>query len=472
MRGVSLPTLDVMRFNHGWAEGSEPEVSAGGVRGSRGHVLGTAAGPIESIAVLRPGLETVPVRDGPVDASTERMINMAQVIAKRAEVVQRILRPFFDTVMQPPIPGLPMIADFRAGDPQEPALPGLVDALQRCSIPTSTDWFAYRLTHEPARRAAAASLTSELGIEFSAEDVFLTRGASGAIALALHTVIDPGDEVVFLSPPWFFYEAMIHTSGATPVRVRLEPPAFDLDVAAIVSVLGPRTRAVIINTPHNPTGRIYSAAALKRLAQGLAEAGEQYGRPIWLISDEAYCRILFDNRSFISPGLYHPYSILARTYTKSALAPGQRLGFLALAPGLPEAEIMRKVLPRVIYSSGLAMPDAVMQYAMPDIDGLLIDMAALQRRRDDMVAVLREQGYEVHSPEATFYLMPRAPMDDDRTFCALLAEQGVAVLPGRVIELPGYFRISLTVPDETAERSLPIFARAIEQARSIVRRQP
>ena len=91
MRGVSLPTLDVMRFNHGWAEGSEPEVSAGGVRGSRGHVLGTAAGPIESIAVLRPGLETVPVRDGPVDASTERMINMAQVIAKRAEVVQRIL---------------------------------------------------------------------------------------------------------------------------------------------------------------------------------------------------------------------------------------------------------------------------------------------------------------------------------------------------------------------------------------------
>ena len=133
---------------------------------------------------------------------------------------------------------------------------------------------------------------------------------------------------------------------------------------------------------------------------------------------------------------------------------------------------MRKVLPRVIYSSGLAMPDAVMQYAMPDIDGLLIDMAALQRRRDDMVAVLREQGYEVHSPEATFYLMPRAPMDDDRTFCALLAEQGVAVLPGRVIELPGYFRISLTVPDETAERSLPIFARAIEQARSIVRRQP
>jgi aspartate aminotransferase len=300
--------------------------------------------------------------------------------------------------------------------------------------------------------------------------VFLTRGAAGAIALAFHTVIDPGDEVVFVSPPWFFYEAMIHTSGATPVRVRLNPPAFDLDVTAIVAALGPRTRAVIINTPHNPTGRIYSAAALEHLAEGLAKAGEQYGRPIWLISDEAYCRILFDNRNFTSPGLYHPYSMLVRTYTKSALAPGQRLGFLALPPGLPEAEVLRTVLPSVIYSAGLAMPDAVMQYALPDIDGLLIDMAVLQRRRDRMVAALRQQGYEVHSPEATFYLLPRAPIDDDRTFCSLLAKQGVAVLPGHVVELPGYFRISLTAPDEVTERSLSIFARAIEQARSIARK--
>jgi aspartate aminotransferase len=112
------------------------------------------------------------------------------------------------------------------------------------------------------------------------------------------------------------------------------------------------------------------------------------------------------------------------------------------------------------------MPDAVMQYALPDIDGLLIDIAAIQRRRDRMVTRLREQGYQLHIPEATFYLLPRAPIADDRAFCALVAEQGVAVLPGHVIELPGYFRISLTATDEMVERSLPIFARVIEQARS------
>ncbi|HSL08608.1 MAG TPA: aminotransferase class I/II-fold pyridoxal phosphate-dependent enzyme [Pseudonocardiaceae bacterium] len=388
------------------------------------------------------------------------------VVARQAGAVARALRPFLEVVTQSPVQGArPVIADFMAGNPQEPTLPGFVEALRRWSVPASTDWFAYRLMHEPARQAAAASLTAELGVCFAAEDVFLTRGAAGAITLALSTVADPGDEVVFVSPPWFFYEAMILASGATPIRVRLEPPAFDLDVDALVAALGPRTRAVIVNTPHNPTGRIYPAAALQRLAEGLAETAGRYGRPIWVISDEAYSRILFDDRSFPSPGLFHPYSMLVHTYSKSTLAPGQRLGFLALAPGLPDAEVVRRAL-RSVLTSGLMMPDAVMQYALPDIDGLLIDVAAIERRRDRMVAVLREQGYELHIPEATFYLLPRAPLVDDRAFCALLAEEGVIVLPGHVVELPGYFRISLTATDEMVERSFPVFARAIERARS------
>jgi aspartate aminotransferase len=396
------------------------------------------------------------------------MIDMVkQLIAKRVVAVQQALHPFFETVLHSPLRSeRTMIANFMTGDPQELPPPGFVDAMQRCSVPTSSDWFAYRFLHEPARQAAAASLSAELGVGFAAEDVFLTRGAGGAIALALHTVVDPGDEVIFLSPPWFFYEAMILSSGATPVRVRLEPPAFDLDIEAIVAALGPRTRAVLINTPHNPTGRIYPAAALRRLADGLAKTAARYGRPIWVISDEAYSRILFDNHSFVSPSVFHPYSMIARTYSKSALTPGQRLGYLALAPGLPQAEAMRTALFHVLLSSGLAMPDAVMQYALPDIDGLLIDIATIQRRRDRMVAGLREQGYQVHSPEATFYLLPRTPIANDRAFCALLTEQGVAVLPGHVIELPGYFRLSLTATDKIVEQSLPIFARVIEQARS------
>ncbi len=386
------------------------------------------------------------------------------VIARQVEAAGRALRPFFEAIMRSPVQDAPpVIADFIAGNPQEPTLPGFVEALRRYSVPASADWFAYRPMHGPARQAAAASLTAELGMGFAAEDVFLTRGASGAITLALNVVVDPGDEVIFLSPPWFFYEAMIIASGATPVRVRLEPPAFGLDIDTIVAALRPRTRAVIINTPHNPTGRIYPPAVLEHLGQALAAAAERYGRPIWVISDEAYSRILFDGRSFVSPGLFHPYSMLAHTYSKSALAPGQQLGFLALAPGLPEADVVRRAL---LNCSIWMTPDAVMQYALPDIDRLCIDVPAIERRRDRMVAALREQGYEVDIPEGTFYLLPRAPLADDRALCALLAEEGVAVLPGHVVELPGHFRISLTATDEMVERSLPVFARVLAGARA------
>ena len=390
-----------------------------------------------------------------------------QMMAKRVVAVQQALHSFVESVLHPSVHNQQsQIADFRTGDPHELPPAGFLEALQRYSVPTASDWFAYCFAHEPARKAVAASLSAELDADFAPEDIFLTRGAAGALALALNTVIDPGDEVVFVSPPWFFYEAMILASGATPVRVQLQPPAFEFDVEAIVAALGPRTRAVLINTPHNPTGRIYPEAVLQRLADALATAAQRHGRPIWIISDEAYSRILFDEHSFVSPAVFHPYSLLARTYSKSTLTPGQRLGYLALAPGVTHAEAMRQGLFHILLSLGLAVPDAVMQYALPDIDGLLIDIPALQRRRDRMVTALRDQGYQLRSPQATFYLLPQTPIADDRAFCALLAEQGVAVLPGHVIDLPGYFRLCLTATDEAIERSLPIFAHAIQHANS------
>lgn len=156
---------------------------------------------------------TSPPSCGPAAGCAELGM-VEKVINQQIQAAQATLRPFLELVTQVPVHGVPVIANFLAGNPQEPTLPGFVAALQRWSVPASTDWFAYRMMHEPAREAAAASLTAELGLDFAAPDVFLTRGASGAIALALSTVVDPGDEVVFLSPPWFFYEAMIIVSGA------------------------------------------------------------------------------------------------------------------------------------------------------------------------------------------------------------------------------------------------------------------
>lgn len=198
------------------------------------------------------------------------------------------------------------------------ALPALVDAIRDATVPRNPNWFAYKDSE-----AVAASLAYRLGTAFDSEDVLMTKGASGALILVLRTMIEVGDEVVFLSPPWFFYEAMIRSVGGVPVRVRVDPATFDIDIDAVASALTPRTRAVIVNSPNNPTGRIYPAALLRQLAEVLTQVSERNDRPIYLLSDEAYHRLVFDGRAFTSPTAAYPYSFLIYSYAKTLLSTGQ-----------------------------------------------------------------------------------------------------------------------------------------------------
>ncbi|MGZ4618583.1 MAG: aminotransferase class I/II-fold pyridoxal phosphate-dependent enzyme [Frankiaceae bacterium] len=154
---------------------------------------------------------------------------------------------------------------------------------------------------------------------------------------ALAAVLDIGDEVIFVSPPWFFYEAMILGAGGRPVRVRMDSDSFDLDLDAVAAAVTGKTRAVVINTPHNPTGRIYPPPTLQQLARLLTAASVRNGRDIYLISDESYSRILFTGSRFTSPAGYYPHTFLVHTYSKTALAPGQRIGFVAMASTMPNA---------------------------------------------------------------------------------------------------------------------------------------
>ncbi len=355
----------------------------------------------------------------------------------------------------------PGIADFAFGNPQEFPLPGLVDALQRHAVPKDKDWFAYKFSEEEPRTVVADSLRHRTGIEFRPEDVALTAGAFGALGVTIRALCDVDDEVIFLSPPWFFYELMIVSSGATPVRVRLQAPDFDLDPAAIAAAITPRTRAIIVNSPNNPTGRIYREPELAALGRVLKEASERHGRPIILISDEAYNRIVFDGIEFRSPALDYDATMTIYTYGKTLLAPGQRIGYAAMSPTFPDREAMAYRIMVQQLASGWGFPNALLQHAIGDLEGLSVDIPALQARRDRMVPALREMGYEVTRPEGTFYLMVRSPDPNDMAFTARLAALGALVLPGAIVESPGWFRISLTASDEMVERGLEVFRTAI-----------
>ena len=357
----------------------------------------------------------------------------------------------------------PDACDFRFGNPQEMPLPQIQDAITKWAAPQNKDWFAYKFSDPRAVSVAVESLRKRVGIEFDPSDVTMTTGAFGGLATTLRAILDPGDEVIYLSPPWFFYVPMILSCGAKPVRVDLTPPQFELPVDAIEWHITPQTRAIIVNTPHNPSGRVFSDDELERLTHVLEAAH----RPIYLISDESYSRILFDGREHQSPLRFYPRSFLVYTYGKTLLAPGQRIGYVAMPPSMPDREELRDALFVSQCALGWTFPNAVMQYAMGDLEQASIDVAALQGRRDRIVGALTEMGYEAVKPEGTFYVMVRSPVADDVEYMNRLADENVFVLPGRMFELPGWFRISLTANDGMVERSLPGFARALEKEHAV-----
>ena len=373
----------------------------------------------------------------------------------------------FLTFFNSPIYGAlqrPGTSNFAFGNPNEMPLPGYVSALHEHLDPRTPDWFAYKMSEPASQAAVARTLSARTGLEWDPADVAMTNGGFAAIAVALRTIVERGDEVVFLSPPWFFYELLILAAGGVPVRVPLSPPSFDLDLPAIDAAITPRTRAVLINTPHNPSGRVYPMADLTALADTLRGASERIGRPVLLISDEPYNRIVFDGRTFHSPAEAYPDTLITYSYGKTLLAPGMRIGYLTVPPTMPDRVELRDRIVLAQIASGYAFPNADLQHAIEDLERLSIDIAALERRRDRMAAILDELGYEHTLPEGTFYIMAKAPIRDDQRFAEILAEEGVVVLPGDVVEVPGWFRISLTASDQMVEDSVAGFRRARERA--------
>lgn len=361
--------------------------------------------------------------------------------------------------------GEPGIADFVVGNPHDLPLPEYVDALAAAAVPRGPDWYAYKMNEPEATESVASTLRGRFGIPFEARDVFMTNGNFAGIAIALRAVVDPGDDVIFISPPWFFYEVLVQASGATPVRVLADRETFDLDLEAIERAISPRTRAIIVNSPNNPTGKIYPLETLERLAEILSEASERNGRPIYVLSDEAYNRIVFDDRAFFTPLAHYPTSFMIYTYGKTHLAPGLRLGYIAIPPAMPDRDRVRGAVLLSQVLTGWAFPVAPLQHALAELERITVDVKQLQRRRDRIASALGDQGYELTVPEGTFYILVRSPLADDMAFVELLNRHNNYVLPGAMFEMPGFFRISVTASDEMVERGIPGFAAAIDEAR-------
>ena len=380
-----------------------------------------------------------------------------------AQSIQKV-ESFF-TAYKTAIKATPAVADFTFGNPHEMPLPGVVDAVKAHAEPQSVDWYAYKTNEVDACSFLADRLSTELELQFEPDDIALTKGAFGAIKMCFTMLLEPDDECIVPLPGWFCYGPMLAAAGAKEIQVPLSPDNFDLDLGAIAAAITKRTRIVVVNTPHNPTGRIYSRADLQRLADLLEAKSAEIGHRIWIMSDEPYRRIRFDGIGFTTPAAVYPHTLIDYSFGKILLAPGLRLGYLAFSPKLPtsEREELRRLRFAVQMADGWNFPDAPLIYAIPDLDAVSIDIAALARRRERMLGALGQWGYEMTRPEGTFYLWGRAPGGDSKAFADRLQKSGVYVMPGYIFDRPTDFRVCLTATDEMIESALPAFQIAADQ---------
>jgi aspartate aminotransferase len=363
----------------------------------------------------------------------------------------------------------PETANFAVGNPHDFAMPAYVEAVRDHLEPQDKDWFAYKLSEPNAQRTVAQSMSKLTGLDWDPLDVHMTNGGFAAIAVALRTLLEPTDEAIFMSPPWFFYEHLILAAGGEPVRVRFDVPDCDLDLGRIEQAITPRTRVVLLNSPHNPSGRVIPLDQLRALGDLLTSASERNGRPIYVISDEPYRRIVFDGLTYHSPAEAYARTVVTYSYGKQLLAPGMRIGYLTWPPMMPDRERLRDDAFVHQLASGFSFPNADLQHSIEDLEPLCIDLQVLERRRERLIGALRNEGYEATCPEGTFYSMVRSPIDDDFEFARMLNERKVLVLPGTIVETPGWFRISLTANDEMVERGIHGFTHAMREARQSAR---
>ncbi|HEY8135724.1 MAG TPA: aminotransferase class I/II-fold pyridoxal phosphate-dependent enzyme [Candidatus Limnocylindrales bacterium] len=391
---------------------------------------------------------------------------MAVTSPRRVDQLRAAIAPFLGFFNGPysAMEKDPEVANFAVGNPHELAMPAYVKAIRDSLEPRDKDWYAYKLSEPNAQHTVARSMSALTGLDWDPANVQMTNGGFAAIAVALRTLLEPGDEAIFLSPPWFFYEQLILAADGIPVRVRFDMPDCKLDLARIEAAITPRTRVVLLNSPHNPSGRVVPLEELRALAELLTSASRRVGHDIYLLSDEPYRRIVFDGLTYHSPAEVYPATVVTYSYGKQLLAPGMRIGYLTWPPNMPDRDRLRDDAFTQQLAAGFSFPNADLQHAIADFEPLCIDIAALERRRARLVGKLRGMGYQATWPQGTFYVMAASPMADDEEFTRILNRHKVLVLPGTVVETPGWFRISLTANDEMVERAIPAFEAALAEA--------
>ncbi len=357
------------------------------------------------------------------------------------------------------------VFDLSLGNPVAEPPSELVEAMVAAAKDETAGQHRYmpNAGYEATRQAVAESLSAECKVPLSPGDIIMVCGAAGGLNITLKTLLDPGDEVIVFAPYFVEYLFYADNHGGKVVAVDTRND-FSIDLESFRNAVTSKTKAVIINSPNNPTGVVYSRKALEGLAEVLREKSKDIGRPIYLISDDPYKKIVFDGVE--TPNILDLYenSIYITSHSKDLAVPGERIGYVAVHP---QAEDAAGVMAGLIFCNrvlGFVNAPALFQRVVQKVQHATVDVEPYRRRRDLLYKELTGIGYEVVKPQGAFYFFPKAPIADEVEFAKLLADKKVLVVPGRGFGTPGYFRISTCFPDRVIEGALPGLAAAYREA--------
>ena len=312
------------------------------------------------------------------------------------------------------------------------------------------------------RAAVAAHLSSGSGLPFTPNEIVMTCGAAGAINVVLKTIVEAGDEVIIFAP--FFVEYVYYIDNHQGIsRIVPTDDQFIPDLRLLEDNITPKTRAVLLNSPNNPTGVVYGQSILKGIGDLLGVKEHQYGTEIFLISDEVYRRLVYDGVECPYVFQYHPRTIVATSFSKDLAVPGERIGYIAVNP---EYDGRGELINGLVFCNrvlGFVNAPALMQHVVRGLQDVSVDVGQYVRKRDLLYNGLVELGYSMVKPTGAFYIFPRSPIEDDVAFVKELQKHNVLVVPGKGFGAPGYFRISYCVEDWVIEGSLAGFRAAAKQ---------
>ncbi len=361
--------------------------------------------------------------------------------------------------------GAENVYNFAIGSPSidpPPCVRETIDRLLNTLPPTVLHAYAPAQGLPEVRAAIADYLNRSFGMDYRPQDIFVTDGASTALSILLRALLSPGDEAITLAPFFSEYRVFVEQTGAALRVVPGLPDSFQPDLAALEAALTPRTALVILNSPNNPSGVVFTREALAAVAALLEKKQREYGHAIYLVADEPYRELVYGGVEVpFLPAMY-ANTAYCYSFSKSLSLPGERVGFLALAPRAAEADRVMTAVAGAYRAQGYICVSSLFQRVAAACLGRTGDLSAYETNRDFIYGELESLGFRCVRPDGAFYLFLRSPEPDSRAFCRRAMDHDILLVPGDDFECPGYARLAYCVSMDTLRRSIPAFRRLAE----------